>query len=94
MIESDDAGLQVVKRVREELNNQHVRIILRTGQAGNTPEEKVIREYDINDYKTKTELTRSKLVTSLITAIRSYEQVCQLEYQSDAMNTIRLQSLF
>ena len=88
VMESDDAGLQVVKRVREELNNQHVRIILRTGQAGNTPEEKVIREYDINDYKTKTELTRSKLVTSLITAIRSYEQVCQLEYQSDAMNTI------
>ncbi|WP_338365315.1 EAL domain-containing protein [uncultured Pseudoalteromonas sp.] len=88
VMESDDAGLRVVKRVREELNNQHVRIILRTGQAGNTPEEKVIREYDINDYKTKTELTRSKLVTSLITAIRSYEQVCKLEYQSDAMNTI------
>ena len=88
VMETDDAGLQVVKRVRDELNNQHVRIILRTGQAGNTPEEKVIREYDINDYKTKTELTRSKLVTSLITAIRSYEQVCQLEYQSDAMNTI------
>ncbi|MBH0015010.1 bifunctional diguanylate cyclase/phosphodiesterase [Pseudoalteromonas sp. NGC95] len=88
VMETDDAGLQVVKRVRDELNNQHVRIILRTGQAGITPEEKVIREYDINDYKTKTELTRSKLVTSLITAIRSYEQVCQLEYQSDAMNTI------
>ncbi|MFQ3257527.1 EAL domain-containing protein [Pseudoalteromonas distincta] len=88
IMETDDAGLQVVKRVRDELNNQHVRIILRTGQAGNIPEEKVIREYDINDYKTKTELTRSKLVTSLITAIRSYEQVCQLEYQSDAMNTI------
>ncbi|MEG3758323.1 EAL domain-containing protein [Pseudoalteromonas carrageenovora] len=88
IMETDDAGLQVVKKVREELNNHHVRIILRTGQAGNTPEEKVIREYDINDYKTKTELTRSKLVTSLITAIRSYEQVCKLEYQSYAMNTI------
>ncbi|KDC54149.1 GGDEF/EAL domain-containing response regulator [Pseudoalteromonas sp. S3431] len=88
IMETDDAGLQVVRRVREELNNQHVRIILRTGQAGSIPEEKVTREYDINDYKTKTELTRSKLVTSLITAIRSYEQIGQLEYQHKAMDSI------
>ena len=88
VMESDDAGLQVVKQVRECLNNHNVRIILRTGQPGYAPEEKVIREYDINDYKTKTELTRSKLITSLVTAIRSYEQVCQLEFQSRALNNI------
>ena len=88
VMESDDAGLQVVKQVRECLNNHNVRIILRTGQPGYAPEEKVIREYDINDYKTKTELTRSKLITALVTAIRSYEQVCQLEFQSRALNNI------
>ncbi|MBQ4832931.1 EAL domain-containing protein [Pseudoalteromonas sp. MMG010] len=88
VMETDDAGLKLAKWIREELNNQTVRIILRTGQAGNCPEQKVIREFDINDYKTKTELTRDKLVTSLITALRSYQQVCQLEYQSEAMNTI------
>ncbi len=88
VMETDDAGFQVVKHVRDILNNKRVRIILRTGQAANIPEEKVIREYDINDYKTKTELTRSKLVTTLIAAIRSYEQICLLEYQAQAMNTI------
>jgi PleD family two-component response regulator len=88
VMETDDAGLQLVKYIREEMKNQRVRIIMRTGQSGNMPEEKVIREYDINDYKTKTELTRSKLVVSLITAIRSYEQICQFEYQSNAMNTV------
>ncbi|NNG44496.1 EAL domain-containing protein [Pseudoalteromonas sp. NEC-BIFX-2020_002] len=88
VMESDDAGLKMVKEVRETLKNHNVRIILRTGQPGYAPEEQVIREYDINDYKTKTELTRSKLVTSLITAIRSYEQVCQLEAQSKALNNI------
>ncbi|MGO2130994.1 MAG: bifunctional diguanylate cyclase/phosphodiesterase [Pseudoalteromonas prydzensis] len=92
VMESDDAGLKVVKEVRDTLQNHNVRIILRTGQPGYAPEEKVIREYDINDYKTKTELTRSKLVTSLVTAIRSYEQVCQLEYQSKALNNILLAS--
>ncbi|CAM4348853.1 bifunctional diguanylate cyclase/phosphodiesterase [Pseudoalteromonas ostreae] len=92
VMESDDAGLKVVKEVRDILKNHNVRIILRTGQPGYAPEEQVIREYDINDYKTKTELTRSKLVTTLVTAIRSYEQVCQLEYQSKALNNILLAS--
>jgi len=88
VMESDDAGLNAVKHIRETLQNHSVRIILRTGQPGYAPEEQVIREYDINDYKTKTELTRSKLVTSLVTAIRSYEQICKLEYQGQALNNI------
>ena len=82
VMESDDAGLNAVKHIRETLKNNNIRIILRTGQPGYAPEEQVIREYDINDYKTKTELTRSKLVTSLVAAIRSYEQLRQLEQQS------------
>ncbi|MBQ4844424.1 EAL domain-containing protein [Pseudoalteromonas sp. MMG005] len=88
VMESDDAGLTVVRRVRDELQNHNVRIILRTGQPGYAPEEQVIREYDINDYKMKTELTRSKLVTSLMTAIRSYQQICELEAQSTALTRI------
>ena len=88
VMETDDAGLTVVKRVREELKNHNVRIILRTGQPGHAPEEQVIRDYDINDYKMKTELTRSKLVTSMMTAIRSYRQICELEAQSFALSSI------
>ncbi|NOU51746.1 EAL domain-containing protein [Pseudoalteromonas sp. JBTF-M23] len=88
VMETDDAGLIVVKRVREELENNNVRIILRTGQPGHAPEEQVIRDYDINDYKMKTELTRSKLVTSMMTAVRSYRQICELEAQSLALNSI------
>lgn len=62
VMESDHAGLEVVKHIRNELDNKMVRIILRTGQPGQAPEEKVIVNYDINDYKAKTELTtRSSL---------------------------------
>jgi diguanylate cyclase (GGDEF)-like protein len=75
VMESDDAGLLVVQQIREELKMEEVRIVLRTGQPGYAPEESVIKEYDINDYKTKTELTRSKLVTSIISSIRSYQQI-------------------
>lgn len=75
VMESDDAGLLVVQQIREQLGMDEVRIVLRTGQPGYAPEESVIKEYDINDYKTKTELTRSKLVTSIIASIRSYQQI-------------------
>ena len=75
VMETDDAGLNVVKHIREVLKRQDIRIVLRTGQPGYAPEESVIKEYDINDYKTKTELTRRKLVTTVYAAIRSYQQI-------------------
>ncbi|MEG4115486.1 MULTISPECIES: ATP-binding protein [unclassified Microcoleus] len=72
IMETDDAGLNFVKYVREVLGNQLVRIILRTGQPGQVPEKNIIINYDINDYKTKTELTTSKLYTTMLTALRSF----------------------
>lgn len=75
VMESPDAGLRLIKRIRQELHRTEVRIVLRTGQPGQAPELEVIRDYDINDYKTKAELTHTRLVTTLIAAIRSYEQL-------------------
>lgn len=75
VMETGDAGLQLVRVIRDELGRADTRIILRTGQPGYAPELEVIRDYDINDYKTKSELTRTRLITSLTTAIRSYEQI-------------------
>lgn len=75
VMETDDAGLNVVKHIRDVLLRSDIRIVLRTGQPGCAPEESVIKDYDINDYKTKTELTRRKLVTTVYAAIRSYQQI-------------------
>jgi diguanylate cyclase (GGDEF)-like protein len=52
-----------------------VRIILRTGQPGYTPEMEAIRDLDINDYRTKSELTRTKLYTTVAAAVRAYQQL-------------------
>lgn len=78
VMESDDAGLLAVRKIRQNLKLTDVRIILRTGQPGYAPEESVVMEYDINDYKTKTELTRNKLLTSIFSAIRSYQQLSEI----------------
>ena len=80
VMESTDAGLQLVKTIRKELGLNEVRIILRTGQPGYAPELDVIRDYDINDYRTKAEMTRTRLVSSLTTAIRSFEQIRTINY--------------
>jgi diguanylate cyclase (GGDEF)-like protein len=78
VMEADDTGLTVAKIMREEMGIMEPRIILRTGQPGYAPEEQVIKDYDINDYKTKTELTRSKLVTTIIASLRSYQQILSI----------------
>jgi signal transduction histidine kinase len=75
IMETDAAGLDLVEFIRNELKNETVRIILRTGQPGQAPERRVIVDYDINDYKAKTELTADKLFTSLTAALRSYQQL-------------------
>ena len=79
VMESDDAGLRAVKRIREELGNQMVRIILRTGQPGHAPEEHVVLNYHINDYKSKSEMTTKKLFTSLVSALRSFQDLQTIE---------------
>ncbi|QJE02546.1 EAL domain-containing protein [Massilia forsythiae] len=75
VMEQADAGLHLVRHIRETLGMHDVRIILRTGQPGYAPEMDAIRGYDINDYRTKSELTRTKLYTSVAAAIRAYEQL-------------------
>ncbi len=75
IMESDTAGLGLVEFIRKELKNETVRIILRTGQPGQAPERRVIVDYDINDYKAKTELTADKLFTALTAALRSHQQL-------------------
>ncbi|MDM8530158.1 ATP-binding protein [Anaerolineales bacterium HSG25] len=79
VMESRDAGLGLVKYVRQELNNPFARIILRTGQPGYAPERTVIEQYEIDDYKLKTELTADKLFTAIITGLRTYNTLITLE---------------
>ena len=75
VMEQPDAGLHLVRHIRQTLGMVEVRIILRTGQPGYTPEMEAIRDLDINDYRTKSELTRTKLYTTVAAAVRSYQQL-------------------
>lgn len=88
VMETDDAGFEVVKYIREDMKLFEPRIILRTGQPGYAPEEQVIKVYDINDYKTKTELTRAKLLTTIIASLRSYQQIITISQNRAGLEKI------
>lgn len=72
VMKDEDGGLQLVRYIRKELRNRMIRIILRTGQPGRAPEKQIILDYEINDYKLKTELTANRLYLSVVTALRSF----------------------
>jgi response regulator RpfG family c-di-GMP phosphodiesterase len=85
VMETEHAGLDLARWIREDLNNHRSRIVLRTGQPGQAPEEQVIRDYDINDYKEKTELTKRKLVTVFYAALRGYRDILTIEQSKQAL---------
>ena len=79
VMETEHAGLDLARHIRQDLGDLHQRIILRTGQPGEAPEREVMLAYDINDYRAKTELTAQKLFTSLVSALRSWVQIQTIE---------------
>ena len=92
VMETDTAGLDVARHIRETLQNRLVQIVLRTGQPGSAPEKQVIREFDINDYREKTELTELRLFTTITPALRGYRSLNSIEKNRKGPATEKLYS--
>lgn len=75
VMETDDAGLRLVEYIRQELGNKMIRLVIRTGQPGVAPERYVIDNFDIDDYKDKTELTATRLYTTVRSALKAYRDL-------------------
>lgn len=88
VMESDNAGLELIDYVRNTLENHKVRLVLRTGQSVKVPESDVISRYDINDYKDKTELTTQKLKTLFYSTIRSYRDIITIERSKKSIHNV------
>ena len=88
VMETPDAGLRIVDSVRNVLKLNNLRIVLRTGQPGQAPEMEAIRQFDINDYKTKSELTRNRLFTTVTAAVRSFDQLRRLDASRQGLEKI------
>jgi EAL domain-containing protein (putative c-di-GMP-specific phosphodiesterase class I) len=78
VMETDDAGIALVRHVREQLRDHDMQIVLRTGQPGMAPEREVIQRYEINGYFLKTEITAQRLHSIVIAGLRGYRHARSL----------------
>lgn len=83
VMETPEAGLELVNFIRNTLQNKLMRLIIRTGQANDFPQMHVIQHYDINDFKEKTELTLERLYTTVRSSIKQFEQLHELQNKYD-----------
>jgi diguanylate cyclase len=88
VMETPNSGLDLVPVIRERLKLRDVRIILRTGEPNQAPEIDVIRDYDINDYKLKSDLTKKRLYATVTAAVRSYNQLRTIENSKKGLDMI------
>lgn len=88
VMETDDAGLRLIDFIRNQLKYALIRLIIRTGQPGMAPEREVIERYDIDDYKSKTELRANKLYTTMRMALKSYHDLLTLDSNRKALRKI------
>lgn len=85
VMETPTAGLELIRYIREELGNRRIRIVIRTGQPGQAPEQRVIVDYDITDYREKTDLSAQKLFSLAYAALRSYQQIETIEKSREGL---------
>lgn len=79
IMEHDRAGFDVIEHLRNVQENFRTRVVIRTGEPGEYPEATVVHDYEINDYKSKGELTEERLNCTVATALRSYCDLLMLE---------------
>ena len=94
VMEDDQAGLSLVRDIREKYRMSLTRIILRTGNPGLAPVREVIQHFNIDDYREKSELTSDRLFTSVYTSLRAYQALCALSQTQEGLERIIDEDVF
>lgn len=81
VMEKESSGLELVRTIREKMGNHLIRIVLRTGLPDVAPEKEIIEKYDINDYRSKTELTATRLFSIVLSSLRTFALLFELEWK-------------
>lgn len=75
MMESDEAGLDLVPLLRAQAHNQALQIIIRTGQSGTISEWRAVQDYDINAYVEKSSCDALRLRSMTVCALRAFARL-------------------
>ena len=74
IMENDMAGLELVRVIRGALQNDRVRIVLRSGETRLSLVH-MLENYDVTDFVSKTDLTQERLYATVISALRGYHEI-------------------
>lgn len=77
VMDGDTAGLELCEYIREHCATS-LRIVLRTGQPGLAPEQRILNEYDIDYYLSKGDATPEKLYSIIRACLRSSQDISTL----------------
>jgi EAL domain-containing protein (putative c-di-GMP-specific phosphodiesterase class I)/CheY-like chemotaxis protein/GGDEF domain-containing protein len=88
VMETDHAGLRLIRTIREDIGNDLVRIVLLTGQAGMTSADDLISQYDIDDYWCKSDLTQVHLQTIVLSNLRTWEHLSDMKEARHSMQLL------
>ena len=88
VMETKNAGLELVRHIREELGNHQTQIVLVTGQPGHVTQREVITRYAINGYHLKSDLSADKIFSSVHSGLRSYQALVALQLQQQQLSNI------
>jgi signal transduction histidine kinase len=88
VMENEQAGLDLVRHIRQERGNRNVQIVLVTGQPGYAPQRQVVTDYAIDGYRLKSELTADKIFVSVYAALRTHQALIELAAYRDHLETL------
>jgi len=85
VMETELAGLEVVRHIREDLGNRSIQIVLVTGHPGHVAQREVVAAYEIDGFRLKSELTPDNIFAAVYAALRSSRAMRDLEQQRDIL---------
>ncbi|MBU2413995.1 MAG: DUF3369 domain-containing protein, partial [Gammaproteobacteria bacterium] len=88
VMETDVAGLRLIRTIRDVIGNDLVRIVLLTGQPGMAPLDDLIGQYDIDDYWCKSDLTQAHLQTIVLSNLRTWEHLSDMKEARHGMQLL------
>ncbi len=88
VMETDTAGLELCKYIRDDMENYVTQTFVRTGQPGVAPEREVIDNFNISGYISKVDATEDKLYTLVKSGVCQYYWAVMSEWFANATSTI------
>ena len=77
-LEGADIGLQMMDYIRRNLQNENIRVILRTGYPTSYPEKSITEKYHIDGCLFEEENSFSKLEFEVVSAIQTYRKMINI----------------